>query len=1079
MFKLMKRISLLLMCVFATLGVALNAQNITVKGTVTDRASGEPISGAAVVVQGNSTSYALTDSDGAFTINVAKDGFLVVSNLGYKTAQVAVNGATTVAVTLEEDAEYLDEVVVTAQGLTRKQKAIGYSAQVINEETLTMTHSSELGNSLAGKVAGAQFWGAGGATFNEGSIVLRGATSYSDAKGNAPIYVIDGVIASSNAVNMDDVASVNILKGPSATAMYGSRGANGAVIITTKKAEDGQSHVEFSHTTAVETLYNHIKLNNLYGGGSMAAGVTKLAYAEGADAHDYTSASYLFGEVGEMVVEDGIYYMDYGSDENWGPRFDGKTLVRPAISWDPSSPKYGVAETWESRLKLSDLTRAAWSNTTNVAFSKSVKGMNTRVAFTNVDRQGVMFNSKAVRRSFSITTSIKPASWINADISYRFRMRKNQNAATEGYSAEGNVVCDFTQWGQTNVNIADYKDYMAPDGSWRTWNIESPTKLAPRYHDNPYGTLYNYNSDNTMYYHIIGADIYTVLPFNIRVGGRFNSYMTNAKYEAKHGSGSINWDPYFRTYQNNSSDFTAQGYVTYGGQFVDNKLSVEAAAFAEARGYDYYYLNSATNGGLSLPGFFNLKASNSTYSTNNSEEHFKTRAFFATATIGWDDLVYLDGSFRYDIDSRLPDSSNGYPYGGGSLSFMASKLIDAPWLNFWKIRGSIAQTGSVPDAYNVYSYYSVGSKVHNLPAMYEPNEMLNPNIKPTISTSYEVGTEFKMFDNRFYGDFNFYVKNTKDDIISANALPQAGYAYRTMNAGLVRNQGVELVLGGVPVKTKNVEWSLSANIARNVNTLVQLAPDQKEYTIYWSGFSYRFYEKAIEGKPIGVIETGSRFARNEEGKYILRDGNTTWGEVRPTYETNKNKEVGNMQPLLTGGFATNLRVGQFSLGASLDFMLGGKIVSWTNMWGEGSGTLLATAGVNPKGVNVREPVAAGGGVYVEGVDADGNPKSGYVDAYNWYHDKATYDLDSWVYVRTYVKLREVSLRYDLPKKFLQSLNIGLSQASVALVATNPWLIYSAVPNLDPSEVAGTEYNFLEGGQAMSTRSVGLTINVTF
>ncbi|MBQ4389233.1 MAG: carboxypeptidase-like regulatory domain-containing protein, partial [Bacteroidales bacterium] len=239
----MKKISLLLMYVFATLGVALNAQNITVKGTVTDRATGEPITGAAVVVQGNASAYSLTDANGAFSITVARDGFLVVSNLGYKTTQVPVNGSTSLSITLEEDAEYLDEVVVTAQGLTRKQKAIGYSAQVLNEETLTMTHSSDMGNSLAGKVAGAQFWGAGGATFNEGTIVLRGATSYADVQGNSPIYVIDGVIASSYAVNMDDVASINILKGPSATALYGSRGANGAVIITTKKAEEGQSHV--------------------------------------------------------------------------------------------------------------------------------------------------------------------------------------------------------------------------------------------------------------------------------------------------------------------------------------------------------------------------------------------------------------------------------------------------------------------------------------------------------------------------------------------------------------------------------------------------------------------------------------------------------------------------------------------------------------------------------------------------------------------------------------------------------------------------------------------------------------------
>ena len=238
---IMKRISLLLMCVFATLSVGLNAQNITVKGTVSDRATGEPIPGAAVVVQGNPSAYSLTDVDGAYSISVPRNGNLVVSNLGYKTTQVPVNGMTVINITLEVDAEYLEEVVVTAQGLTRKQRAIGYSAQVINEETLTTTHSTSLGNSLAGKVAGAQFWGTAGSTFGEGKIILRGPTSYSNQEGSEPIYVIDGTIASAGAVNMDDVESINVLKGPSATALYGSRGANGAVIITTKRAAEEAS----------------------------------------------------------------------------------------------------------------------------------------------------------------------------------------------------------------------------------------------------------------------------------------------------------------------------------------------------------------------------------------------------------------------------------------------------------------------------------------------------------------------------------------------------------------------------------------------------------------------------------------------------------------------------------------------------------------------------------------------------------------------------------------------------------------------------------------------------------------------
>ena len=1053
---------------FLALSATLFAQNVQVKGTVSD-SFGDPIVGAYVLVTGT-TNGTSTGVEGDFVLtNVPKDATLTITFVGMKTAIVPV-GNGVVNVRLEDDVEQLEQVVVTAQGLTRKQKAIGYSAQKLDSEQITAVHSSALGNSLAGKVAGAQFWGSAGSTFSEGRIILRGPTSYSDQEGNEPIYVVDGTITSAAAVNMDDVESINVLKGPSATALYGSRGANGAVIITTKRAQEGQSVVEFSHTTSAETYYEHFKFQKLFGGGSYSYGATGL-YNSGVE--DPNDASSILEPVG-----DGTFYYDYGEDVNWGPRYDGKTLVRTALSWDPTSSHYGESQTWEYRLNLRDLTRVAWNNTTNVAFTKSMKGMSTRISFTNVDRPGIFYNSKAVRRSFSMSTQLQPISWLKADISYRYRYRQNKNAEQEGYSSNGNYICDFTQWGHTNVDLKDYKDYLRPDGSWRTWNIVSPNNIAANFHDNPYAVMDNYNYTNTTQYHMVSGDVYASLPLNFRLGVRVNDAMTNQKYEEKDGSGSINWTPYFRTYQNQSNDITAQAYLTWNGQFADNRLSIEAAAFAETRRYDYWYLNSSTNGGLSVDGYFNLAASNSTYSTNNSETHYKTRSFFGTATIGWDDLVYLDGSIRYDIDSRLPANNNGYLYGGGSLSFMLSKLIDASWLNFWKIRGSVAQVGSTISAYSVLPTYTVNTKLHGQTTLYEPTTQVNQNIKPTISTSYEVGTEFKMFNNRFSGDINFYLKDTKNDIINANVLPQSGYAYRKMNAGLVRNKGIEVLLSGSPVRTKDFEWHISANIAKNVNTLVELTEDQHEFTMYDNRFYYSWRLRSIEGMPVGVIETAARWARTDDGQLILRAGTASTGDVRPTFETNVNKLVGNVQPDFTGGMSTSFRFKDFTLSAALDYVVGGKMVSWTNMWGQGSGLLDVTAAVNDRGVNVREPVQKGGGIKLEGVDKDGNPMSGYMDAVYYFQYKYQYDNDGWLYDRTYVKLREVSLRYDFPRTLMNKVK-GISKASIAFVATNPWLIYSACPNIDPSEAGGASYNFLEGGQAVSTRSFGLTLNVTF
>ena len=1067
-----KKLFSLLLCFCACAGLAL-AQNMTVSGTVTSAEDGMPVIGASVFVQGT-TNGVITDASGNYTLrNVPAGGTLVFSCIGFVNA--TRSAAQTVNVVLAPDSELLDQVVVTAQGLTRKQKAIGYSAQTMSQEQLTTTHNASLGNSLAGKVAGAQFWGQAGSTFNEGRIILRGPTSYNSQEGSEPIYVIDGAITGSGAVNMDDVESINVLKGPAATALYGSRGANGAVIITTKKAQEGSSWVEFTHTTSAEVFYNHIKFQKLYGGGSLSSAVTAQTASD--PSKDWNDATTVF--TANDMIHDGAFIYDYGEDVSWGPRFDDKTLYRTALSWDPTSSHYGETDTWSYRLNLRDLTRVAWTNNTNVAFTKATKGMNTRVSFSNVDRPGVFDNSKAVRRSFSISSQLKPTNWLNADISYRYRYRRNENAEQEGYSANGNYICDIVQWGHTNVDLAQLKDWERPDGSWRTWNIVSPTNIAANFHDNPFAVMQKYTYRSEAQTHLLSGDVYATLPYNFRLGARINDIMSVSLYNERNSEGSINFDPYFRTYQNQANDITAQGYLTWSNQYAENRLSIEAAAFAETRRYDYFYLNSQTNGGLSVPGFFNLGASANTYSTNNSETHYMTRSFFGNTTIGWDDLVYVDGSVRYDLDSRLPADNNGYLYGGASLSFMASKLIKAPWLSFWKIRGSLAQVGSTLGAYAVTPVYNVSTKFHGQPALSQQSTQVNEHIKPTISTSYEVGTEFKLFKNRLYGDINLYMKNTKNDIINGTTIAYSGYSSRTMNAGLVRNKGIEILLGGTPVRTKDWEWNITGNISKNINELVELYEDQHEYLWYSNRFYYNYSIKSKEGQPVGIIQTSARWKTTDDGKLILQKASASVGDVRPVWEVDKDKEIGNVQPDFTGGLSTDVRFRNLTASAALDFVLGGQIISWTNMWGQGSGLLAETAAINPNGVNVREPVQKGGGIFMEGVDADGNPMSGYIDAYYYYYYKYRYGNDCWLYDRSYVKLREVSLRYDLPQRFLDKLGIGVRNASVAFVATNPWLIYSAVPNLDPSEVGGASYNFLEGGQAISTRTFGVTLKATF
>ena len=409
---------------------------------------------------------------------------------------------------------------------------------------------------------------------------------------------------------------------------------------------------------------------------------------------------------------------------------------------------------------------------------------------------------------------------------------------------------------------------------------------------------------------------------------------------------------------------------------------------------------------------------------------------------------------------------------------MLSNLIKAPWLNFWKLRASAAQVGSTMNSYLINPIYVAETKYDGRTTMRTSRNLLDPSIKPTISTSYEVGTEFRMFDNRFWGDINFYNRDSRNQIINKNVTPASGYTTRKINAGLIRNRGIEISLGGTPVKTKDIQWDVNFNIARNVNTLVELEANDRDddsYQIYWTKFYTPISINAIEGRPIGVIK-GNDWQRDESGNLILRKLKN--GMVAPIQDK-KDKELGIAQPKFTGGFNTSLNLYGFVISAALDYAVGGNIVSWTNYWGKGSGILQETAGLNDKGNPLRDPVDKGGGLHLTGVDKDGKPMDGYIDAQLYYQDLSPMTWADAVYDATYVKLRELSVGYNFERKLLDKLGIGLTAARISFVAQNPWLIYSATPNIDPSEISGSTYGYVEGGQSISTRSYGFTIGLTF
>ena len=1082
---LMKKAKLFFSALFVLIATTLSAQNITVAGKITDSATGEGAAFASVQVRGT-TLGTIADVDGNYSLNAPADGTLVFSSVGYVTQVVAIGGRRNINVAIEPDAESLEQVVVTAQGLTRKEKAIGYSTVKIEGEDLTMARQTDLGQSLAGKISGARFFSSSGATFGSGSIVLRGTTSYNDRSGSEPIYVVDGTITNKNAVNMDDIESVNVLKGPAATALYGSQGGNGAVIITTRRAVAGESRIDFSHTITMERFYNHFRMQTLYGGGNYGISAMEDGMLPENANVDTMDPTYAFRK---LKNEDGSYRMDYAVDENWGPRYNPNVLVASPLYYDPTSSHYMKADPWVHGLDLRDLFQTGWNNTTNVAFSKGTQDLLTRVSFTNSSRTGVVPNSKADRRYLTVNTNFKPTSWFRINLDYKFTYRKNQNASGEGYSSNGNQLDDFTQWAQGNINLKDYMDWQRPDGSWRTWNPKNAPKgnFTAAYHENPYAVYATRNSYSTYIWNVITGDAEFSLPFNIKLGARVMGNIRNYTSESKYAGGSVNYNASYSQSKDNTQDLTYQGRITWGDYFFNDRLHVDAAAFIEQKDYHYTTLSGNTSKGLTIPDLYNLSNSVDYVSASNSETNYKTRSVYGNVTASWDDTYFVDLSLRNDWDSRLPSAANSYLYGGASVSVMLSQLIKADWLRYWKLRASAAQVGSTLGAYATTYTYSTG-KYNTTITMSNPSTQLNQQIKPTISTSFEVGTEFRMFGNRLRGDINLYRRDSKNQIINVNSAAQSGYSSRQLNAGLVRNQGIEISLGGTPIQTRDFSWDIDFNIAKNVNTLVKLSDDMHEYNGGTSGFNYKWGLTYREGEPVGTIYSQCRFIRDDQGRLVLfptpeEDKIQYGGDYRPWFEGEgyesqamKNQDIGNFQPDFTGGFSTTFRYKTLSLSAAFDFTIGGDIISYTNLWGEAVGMLDYTAAVNDKGVNVREPVAKGGGVRIDGVDTNGKPLTTYINAYYYYYvAKQTYDIGSYMFKRSYLKMRELALTYSVPRDIMNKVK-GISSASVSLIASNPWLIYSAVPYIDPSESGS---NWQEGGQAASTRSFGVTVKLTF
>ena len=1026
----------------------------TITGTITDK-SGGPLVGASIVVKGT-TNGSVTNVDGNFSLQVPNNAStLIVSYVGSTSKEIAIGTSNVIDVILDEDESILSEYVVTALNISRSKKSLGYTVQELKGENLTLARDGNVANALAGKVAGVQVLGQSGAKFGTPNIRVRGVNSLT---GGDPLYVVDGTPTDISQVNMDDVENLSVLKGPAATALYGNRAASGVVIITTKRAKIGGGGFEINHSTTYDVVGLLPEFQNQYGGG----------YSQEWETFKFNPAVH----PADWKSFDGQKILDYSADESWGPKMDGSPH-RSAFSWQ-AGPEFGQLTPFSPNpTNVRDFFNKPLSHNTNVAFSKASELFSTRISYTHIATNGIMPNSNQKRDFISAKNSINITKQFMVNLNMNYTNTNTLNRPADQYGSSGGVLNgfnqtsgSFNQWFQRQLKIEDLKNYKNTDGTFRSWNIGGPTDPNPKYWDSPYTQMYE--STNKQLQERLFGDFGLTYQFTdffkASVIARRDLDTYNGEGRIAYGTLNEGGKGGMSTYSATSKENNYEALLSYNQNL--GKFSLSANAGANKRSNEVRTYFQQTVGGLTTPGFYNIAASKDRPNISNGIFNRKVNSVYANASIGYGDFIYIDASARNDWSSTLPKENNSYFYPSISGSFIFSEFIPKNnFLSFGKIRAGFAKVGTDVDPYQISQIFNSGNPYGSTPTQFIPGRLLDDQLKPGLSSSYEGGIDLKFFNNKLGIEFTAYQNDNKDQIIPLPVSPTSGFNEALINAGNIQTKGLELHLFVNPVKTTDFDWNFDINLDKSNSKVVELAPGLTNYQLgsTWRGLTIN----AREGEEWGLFVGRKIQIDAASGKRIVgADGH---------YIFDLNKPLGSVLPKFKGGFVNSVKWKDLIFRFNIDFIVGGKFFSVTRMFNAYSGLAAETAGNNELGKPKRDPVADGGGILLDAVTADGKPNTVRVETQELYEDRFFALHDQWMFDQTFVKLREVALGYNIPKKALG--NLPVKSIYVGILVRNPLLIYSAVGNgIDISEA---ESYWTEGGQLPPVRSYGVNLKFGF
>ncbi|WP_150451609.1 SusC/RagA family TonB-linked outer membrane protein [Arenibacter lacus] len=1011
------------------------AQDIKVTGVITDVDNNQPLPGASIIQKGTATGV-VSNFDGEFSITVPSTAVLEISYIGYTTQAIPVNNRTVIDVALEVQAAALDEVVVTALGIKKQEKALGYAVQEVQGDILERAPEGNVLSNLTGQVAGLTVFNST-EFYDTPSISLRG---------ESPLVVIDGVPVSTDFWNVspNDIESITVLKGATASALYGSKGSGGAIMITTKKGATGKVSVNINSATMYKAGYVAIpKPQSVYGTGD--------------------NGQYRYGDGAGGGVNDAATYV-------WGPRMDVRDPSTPSgwkeiAQWDsPIDPVTGerIPTPWVSRGKnnLKNFLGSEYITTNNINVSQSGEKGSFRVSATHVYQKGQVPNTQLNNATFNLGGTLEISDRLNVDASLTYNKQYSPNIPTSGYTGNG-YVYNLLVWSGTDFDIRDFKDY------WLTKDVQQKYYQYTSFYNNPYflahENLQGYYQDGSYGYMTLNYDIMEGLTLTSRTGLNSRSVQRTVNFPISQGQGKGGYS------ESSNYDFTVNSDLLLN---YDKEITPDLDLNAFVGGtlnYNMYKSLSASTDGLNVPGFYSLSNSANPVGASNYLREKQLNSVYGKFSLAYKSGLFLDLTGRNDWSSALPEETRSYFYPSAAFSGVISEFVNMPEaISFAKLRASWTLSKKDIDPYSIRPVYSVNSDVWagQSTASY-PGSIRGSNLKPEENRTYEFGADLRFFKSRLKLDMAYYNTLNYNFITNAAVSDASGFSSKTTNTDeQYEKKGYELTLGAQIIKKEHFAWDTQVN--------------GSVYHWYWKQLDPDFSPQKAWVYPGARTDyiVAYDWERDPNGNVIHSNG----FPVRSDYES----ALGHSEPNFVWGWNNTIRYNRFSLSFSFDGRIGGDMYSRTNqaMWNSGS---------HPESVNqYREAAANGINTYVgDGVivtsgevtrDEKGNITNDtrvfapnatevsyitYMKRYNPYIGNLS---SQNIFDQTFVKLREATLNFNVPEHICEQ--IGASTASFGLVGRNLWLWTKEVKHVDPDWGA-------DNLSSASHRNIGFNLKLSF